>query len=210
MALSTSCLPRKIVVGERAVRLNPPTVRQAVEILHVLEHMEGPEDEQLLFELLGGLEWSGAADIVILLRNFSEGSPLRFGRFLREILLQGYDPEEQTRRSKKGEGVPEEADWKLLLSEYCRAYPGRDPFEVYDEVPFPFFMEMLPEARREIARRHIYRALETGVGFGGGKDLMKQWQGQAGWLKSQADKVKDISPEQVKRNLEALKNIRSK
>lgn len=170
----------------------------------MLRRMADSKDEELLFELLAELGWQGGADVIILMRNLSDRDPIGFGRFIRDILLQGYDPEQQTRKAEKdNDGDKQEAapDWKLLLSEYCRAYPGKDAFDVYDQTPFPFFMEMLPEARREKARRHIYHALEAGAGFGGGKKVMEAWQRQAGYTtdtEEKADKYsEDMTPEQI-------------
>lgn len=215
MSIQTSCLARRISLGDRKVRLEPPTVRQAVEIIHVLERIEDNDDVELLMELLGGLQWKGCIDILVHLRNLLNNDPVKFRNTLQSILLQGYDPEQQTAQAQDEQKKEEkesdnETDWKLLLSEYCRTYKGKDPFDVWNQTPFPFFMEMLPEARREEARNHIYSAFEAGFAFGGSEELMENWQRKAGWdtekKKQEEAYQEDMSDDEIRNERDQLKN----
>lgn len=183
----------------------------------MLKHQEDAEDLALLFELLGKLEWKGGIDILVQLRNLANNDPLEFNRFIQDILLQGYDPEEEVKKVKnEQEGSPDkrqtETDWKRLISQYCRAYPGAHPRGVW-ELEFPFFMEFLPEARRKEAADHIYSAFEASFAMGGSKEIMKSWRSQAGWDdKKKAPpkkdrKTKELTEEQLQRNREKMKNI---
>jgi hypothetical protein len=214
VSIQTSCLSRRISLGERKVRLGPPTVRQAVEIIYVLERLEDSDDVDLLMELLCGLDWRGGFDIHIHLRNLLKSDPLKFRDTLQSIILQGYDPEQQTaeaqdEQSQEDDGDNASTDWKLLLSEYCRTYKGKDPFDVWNGTPFPFFMEMLPEARREEGRNHILSALESQFAFGGSKEIMESWKEKAGWKtdrqQEKEDFEKELSPQEQQKNRNALK-----
>ncbi|MDZ7658089.1 hypothetical protein [Fodinibius sp.] len=212
MSIETSCLPREIQLGDRKVRVRPPTVRQAVEILHVLQNMEDDEDVRLLMQQVRKLDWLGGIDIIVHLRNQMHGDPFAFSTLLKDIILQGYDPEKQTKKAKESdeEDIPREVDWKRLLSEYCRAYPGREPFKVWDEIPFPFFMEMLPEARKEEARQHINSAFEASFAMGGSEKMMETWQEKAGFETQKEQKeseyTEDIPQEELHKEREALKD----
>lgn len=210
MSIKTACFDRRITIGSRKVRVSPPSIQQAVEILHLLQNMKDQEDLELLMELLSKLEWHNNIDILIHLRNEFNHRPASFSRLLQNLLLQGYDPEMQTQKSKDKEDVDSTGvNWKLLLSQYCRAYPGQEPFKVWNEVPFPFFMEMLPEARQEEARQHINAAFESAFAMGGSEEMMESWQKQAGWEtekeKKKKEYEKELSPEEKKKNRNALK-----
>lgn len=179
MSIETSCLSRKIRLGSRTVYLRPPTVRQTAQILYVLKHNSGRQDIELLFELLADLDWNGSSDILVHIRNQMISTPDEFQQFIRDILLQGYEIKESDKKDSDESG-PKEINWQKLTSDYCRAYPGRDPWQVYNETPFPFFMEMLPEARREQARQKFNAAICSSFAMGGSKDLLNDWQEQ-GW-----------------------------
>lgn len=215
MSIPTSCLPREINLGGRRVQVEPPTVRQAVEIIHVLDNLEEQADVRLLFDLLKRLNWHGAVDIFVHLRNQLHSEPIKFSMLLRNILMQGYNPEEQTRKSKdpqEKEEDPQERkpDWKRLVSQYCKAFPGEGAYQVYNEVPFPFFMEMLPEARRKEARDHINAAFEASFAMGGSEKMMDRWQEQAGWKEKKEEKKankyqEELTKEERKKNQEDFK-----
>src|SRR5665811_91902 len=85
-------LQRKVILSgvDKAVYIKPPTLRQAVEILTVARGMTDADDVRLLFELLAGLSWSGAADILIHLRNLLSASPAEFQQTIQNIIMQGY------------------------------------------------------------------------------------------------------------------------
>jgi len=213
LSIPTSCLPREISLGDRRVRVEPPTVRQAVEIIHVLDNIEDSHDVRLLFDLLKKLNWDGAVDIFVHLRNQLESEPIKFSLLLRDILFQGYDPEEQTQKSKdkeEKESAESRPDWKRLISQYCTAYPGADPNDVWEHTKFPFFMEMLPEARRKEARDHINGAFEAAFAMGGSEKMMDRWQEQAGW-KEQKEEEKaqkyqeELTKEERKKNQKNFK-----
>jgi len=210
MGIKTACFDRRITLGDRKVRVSPPSIRQAVEILHLLQNMEDQDDIELLMELLAKLEWHNSIDILVHLRNEFNHSPTSFSRLLQNLLLQGYDPEIQTKKSQEHEDEDStDINWKLLLSQYCRAYPGEEPFKVWNEVPFPFFMEMLPEARQEEARQHIYGAFESAFAMGGSEEIMEKWQRKAGWQTEKKEQEEayqeDLSEEELKREREAFK-----
>lgn len=215
MSIPTSCLPREINLGDRRVRIDPPTVRQAVEIIHVLDNLEDEHDVRLLFELLKGLNWHGAVDILVHLRNQMNNEPIKFSLLLRDILFQGYSPKEQTEKSKDPEEKEEDSkerkpEWDRLISKYCTAFPGEGAYQVYNEVPFPFFMEMLPEARRKEAVDHINRAFEASFAMGGSEKMMDRWQEQAGFKekkeKERANKYQEEVPkEELKKDRKSFK-----
>ena len=211
MSIATSCLPREINLGNRRALVEPPTVRQAVELIHVLDNLEDRHDVRLLFERLTKLDWHGAVDIFIHLRNFMDMEPIKFSLLLRNILMQGYDPKEQAKKSADPEEDYQERsiNWKRLISQYCTAYPGADPRQVW-ETEFPFFMEMLPEARQKEARDHINSAFEASFAMGGSKDMMERWREQAGWTEqNEGEKSnkyqEDLTDEEMKRNQESFK-----
>jgi len=216
MSLASSCLPRKISLPEsdRSIRLGVPSVRQVVEIIHVLQHLQDEDDRSLLFELLNGLDWSGAIDINIQLKRLYNNNRQDFAEFVQSILMQGYDPEEQAKKAKDDDSDSRSVDdnWKLLVALYCRTLGG-DAFEVYERTPFPFFMEMLPEARKEEAKSHIQAALENSFAMGSNKEMMESWQKQAGYKtkqESDAENITDVTEKQMKRNAEVLKNLKEK
>lgn len=215
MSIQTSCLARRITIGDRTARLAAPTVRQAVEIIYVLKHQKDDADAELLFELLGNLEWRGTIDILVHLRNEAQTDPSGFRVTMFNILMQGYDPVEQTERSRsekenQQDDEPNKPDWKRLISQYTEAYPGKDAFDVYNQTPFPFFMEMLPEARRKEAVNHIHAAFEASFGMGGSEEMMNRWRRQAGWSteeeQKEEDYQKEMSEEEKQSNRNNLKN----
>jgi len=113
--------------------------------------LEDSRDEFLLREVLEPWwgrevyeEWRQEASterVAILHALLARGTPL-------------WDTEPDGDRIGEGPEV-----WCDALALYCDAF-GADPWTVYDTVPFPFFMRLLPEARRTIGRRS-WRAAEV-------------------------------------------------
>lgn len=206
MSLATSCLKRKITLGNSVAYIEPPTVRQAVEILHVLTNMEDSEDEALLFELIAGLEWHKSVDAVHKLRLLHRKNSFVFARTITNLLLQGYSPPKKNKDDDGEKDVKSYSpDWSELVHDYCRTYQS-DPWTAYN-LPFTFFMEMMNDRAREIARRHLDRAVEVSAGFGS-KELFKKWTESAeyGKEKERAEKYSEpLTEEQINANRRNLK-----
>jgi hypothetical protein len=171
--------------------------------------MEDSEDEALLFELIAGLGWYKTADAVHKLRLMYGKNRFLFARTISNLLLQGYSPPEKTNKDEEGDRKVKSSspDWSELVHDYCRAY-GSDPWTAYN-LPFPFFMEMMNDRNREIARRHLDRAFEVSAGFGS-KELFKRWTENAEYGKSEAEEKadkysEDLSEEQINANRRNLK-----
>jgi len=206
MSLAFSCLKRRISLpGGRTVFLRAPTVRQVVEIVGVMKNMRDHDDLQLLFELLGDLPWEGAIDIQRQLWRLYKASPSEFAQRIKQILMQGYQPKQKV---KEEDNDLNDADtyWKMLIAEYSRTL-GKDAFTIYDETPFPFFMEMIASARREEARRHINAASENAFAMGGSEEVMNEWNSRANGEEQKPDDefFEDISQQEIDENFEQLK-----
>lgn len=200
-------LQRKVILSgvDKAVYVKPPTLRQAVEILTVARETTDTDDVRLLFELLSGLSWSGPIDILVHLRNQLLVDPIEFHQTIQSIIMQGYQvPDKYLEDDETGQSS-KSTDWALMISDYCRSYPGRDPWQVYNDTPFPFFMEMISEAKREHYRQLYLRSVTASFAMGGGSNKLSEWYSK-GWPKEQpAEVIREVDEREILRNRKAFK-----
>lgn len=133
----------------------PPTVRQAVEVLHVLDHIEESEDLYLLADLVSSLDWSPALiDRNMIIRAF-ERNPIKLTIIFYKAITQGFDPKkisEQAGTAKKGK-----TDFSSLIEHYREVYGG-SRWEVWNEIPFSFLLETMNNIRHERALKSIHQS----------------------------------------------------
>ena len=170
--LSASVLPRRYVLrGGAEVEVPPPAVGQAVTLLELLATAGDADDRALLDAALDAWLPPEVADD---LRSRDEEAR---ARRLARLVSGGYDPPPATARAT---AQPEASPWRALVATYCATY-GADPWRVWCEVPFPFFLAMCDEAQAERARHTLSHALAAGIphmGRGAAKAL-RDLQAQA-------------------------------
>lgn len=207
--LETTCFSRIIIISGKRHLLAPPSVRQAVEILYVLENISDGKDAKLLAELLTGLDFRPKLKQKIVYKAITH-NPRGFQKIISQALTQGYDPAELQERvgqkddgEKKQSGERKQVDWSYLISEYSSVY-HIDPWQVWNRTAFPFFLEMLGQSRKSRARQKIDLSTAVGVGFGGDKDgkILEAWNRQAGGPSKDertSEKYRQSTPEELKK-----------
>ena len=149
--LAAAARTRIVTVDGVRHEIRPPTVREAVETLHAIERMNEEEDG-LLYLLLTVLPGWFPADFVPVFDDMDLAAQLKC---LTHLMYQGI-----VRPKKRGEGDGDEegdrkpAEWDDVVGTYCMTYHA-DPWYVYNEVPFPYFMTMVLRADRQLARHTL-------------------------------------------------------
>lgn len=200
-------LQRKVILTgvKKAVYVKPPTLRQAVEILTVVRETTDAGDVKLLFELLSGLDWSGPIDILVHLRKQLAINPAGFQQTIRSIIMQGYQVPHKYIDEAENNESDRKVDWAFMISDYCRSYPGRDPWQVYNETPFPFFMEMIGEAKREHYRQQYLRSVTSSFAMGGNSKIQSKWY-EKGWPEDQPpETIREVDEREIAQNRKAFK-----
>ena len=198
--IATCCFPRLIQIGGRGYYLSPPSVRQAVELLHVLEHMEDEEDVSLLIELICGLSWHKRPfphDVRIAYRN----NPILTRLTLQRSLTQGYTlPNDYTEREDGGDT---KSDWGAAVEAYRYTYGG-DSWAVWNEVPFTYFLQQLNDMPRHRAGREMRQAIVHNPG----KQTIEDWKAALGMSKEERERdlgdmlFDRLTPEEIEREKE--------
>ena len=134
------CLPRSILIGRRRYSLAPPPVGTAISILHVLDNIKDEQDFLLLVDLICGMEWTPSVGLQRpVLLGMLKTDPIQMVLTIHEWLGQGYEPKKideaiaKTKAPTKGK-----VNWSRLIEAYREVYGG-SRYEVFSEVPYPFF-----------------------------------------------------------------------
>ena len=143
---------RVLVAGNVRYEVRPPTVREAIEVLYAMDGIRQGEEEHLSLLMLTIIPgWFPEPFIPV----FDDMEVVKQVETLRHLLYTGVVPQ---KRPEKAEGdeegdpsPPEPPKWDDLLGSYCMVYSA-DPWQVYNEVPFPFFMNMVNRSARQLAR----------------------------------------------------------
>jgi len=211
-ALARAGLPRIVVLPDgRKFAVQPPTIRDAIEILEGLPGASGGDDSDgavvedalqrwLPIDVLAWLTLLSAKKRAIVLQG---------------LLFQGVDLEgmrervkRREERAKKDERKPASPrlDWRLALSDYCQVYHAGNPWVVYKTTPFPFFMSFL-DVSGAASARELLRWVEVEVV----PHLGKHAQSFVDGMRKRAEDAQDgprpacASKEEIERDRAALK-----
>lgn len=135
--------------------VRPPTVREAIEISATAAAVGAGEDH--VRSLVIRCEtWLPPA----LLSHLVELDVAVFIRVIRDLLRLHADkavPAAKRNDGSDGSGgttakrANRDTDFRLLLADYCQIYGG-DPWQVYDNTPWPFFLAMVAVQSHASAR----------------------------------------------------------
>lgn len=147
--LAVACSVRVLRLDGISYEVAVPTVRQGVEVLECAQSFTAGETEDLVFMM-----------DQVLAPWFSEELMEAFGgcpfteqmEFLRHVLFTGAELPER-KEEKPSEDAPAD-DWADLVASYCMVYGG-EPWRVYNEVPFPFFLTMMMRTDKHRARANL-------------------------------------------------------
>lgn len=152
--------PVEIRLGDQEFEVEPPTVRQAVEIrATLLSATQGSEaDTATLLDLLDS--WL-PADLAAALRRMEAARALQLVSHLLDTQIRRFIRDSATKPEADEDGQDGGFDIRLALSDYCQVMGG-DPWRVYNETPWPFFVVMTL-ARETAAARHLLRLSEIEI-----------------------------------------------
>lgn len=154
----------RLATGELA-GIHPPTIRQRVEIELAIRHCMVGDEEDLLI-LFGHLEAWLPEDVVLdlffldagpLLARVSELLDAHVRAAMMEIEEKQKDPSTDGKEGKK-----EGADIRLALWDYAQVLGGADPWHIYNETPWPFFVVM-SVLRETASARQLLRMAEVEI-----------------------------------------------
>lgn len=167
-----SCFDRQVEINSTTYWVEAPSLGLGLQILHVLDNLETEDDEQLLFRHLSKLEWSSTQAISDL-RRLRKKNHFLFASHIKMIVMLGLElPKEIKKRVKDLEDKKETA-WRYMLAEYCRIF-NANPYHVWDNTPFTFFVSMMKEIAPAQARNRLDMLLAVGHGMSGGK-VAEKW-----------------------------------
>lgn len=203
------CLDRLVRIGGKSYLLAPPTIRQAVEILHVLEQGESKSDYELLAQLVCDLNWKPSLALrrVEVLHALTDNPP-HFYLNMDKALKWGFnfveikkEFESDAKTSTKNERI----NWSDWVESY-RAVYGGTRWQVWNEVPFPFFLESMNTLNVDRAKMNIRQAVASQPS----KESLKNWnkiiQGAEPEPDSKALIISDLTPEEVERSRKLAKD----
>jgi len=193
--IETCYLPRLIRIGSREFRLSAPSVRESVEIIHVLNLIEDDSDIELLLDLLCKLDWSPSLQVHrTAVKGELEASHSLFFMNVYRALTQGHDPKKIANKHADSKG---KIDWSTMIESYREVYGGSS-WEVWNSVPFSFFLEKMKDLTRNRARQNISQASVHNPG----KETIQRWKQEA---KGEPTEI-DLSQDEIKRSKELSKN----
>jgi len=206
--IETCCLPRILRIGGKSYSLAPPTVRQAVEILHLMENIKDEDDVLLLIDQICRLDFSPSMKLQrVVLLNMLKNNPVNFRLSINKALLQGYDPKKIEKSLEELKSTErKKTDWGGLIESYRSAYGG-SRWEVYNTVPFTFFMEGF----KTILKDRANQSLRKSVICNPGEKAIKAWQRNAKGGSTEYGPVVSATPEEVAKSkaLDKNKNVNS-
>ena len=169
--IETCCIPRYVELNGKGFKLAPPTVQQAIEILHVLDHIEEDEDVDLLADLICALDWSPslALNRGFIIRAYEE-SPVRLKVIMYQAITQGFDLKKVTKDAKESDKESTKTDYSVLIESYRNVYGG-SRHEVLTSVPFALLLESMNTVKRDRALQNIRQASVNNPS----KDTIEAW-----------------------------------
>lgn len=181
--------------GERW-EVRPPVVREAIEVLAALEKMRGGEDKWSHYLMLTILPRWFPSEFLTVFDRLSDGKQVEC---LSHLLYTGVVRKKSKRKSR---GQP--PGWDDLLGTYALAY-NADPWQVYNEVPFPFFLNMVQRADRQLARHTLARLelMDLPHMAKGRRAVLKRIQYRAGYY----DPTQGAPRKEIERDRAALRSM---
>lgn len=181
-------LPRLVRIRGRVYTLEAPTVREALELLYILRRFEPGEREDidLLVNHVGKLRW-GTPRAAGNVRAEIRRNPVHSQRALLAAIKQGLPQS----KSKGGGGDAGADFWFKQVIDYA-ADMGLDPWQVYNDYPFGFFVEANSYRNRAKMRRRIEGGLASGMGNGAYPEKhLNKWFEAAGYRDKPKPKPKE-------------------
>ena len=163
------------------------------------------EDGQVLKELIFQLDITGVDGNYNLWQGYQE-NPEQISQFLLALITEGFSPVD-LQDTKKTESKT--IHWNVLLADYCNTFHA-NPYEVWNETPLPFFLQMCAELPAIKSMQKLDIAVATGAGMGGGKNA-KQWQEtsekyrKTGGKGEPSKSIENVTEDDVKQEREAAK-----
>ena len=140
--IANSARDRILVVDGVRHEIRPPTVREAIETLAAMDGMkDGNQESVRQFYLTIAPHWFPSEFLTVL----DDMDAVEQMKCLSHLLYEGVRPG----KKKKGDGSP--PNWEDMIGLYSMAYRS-DPWSVYNNVPFPFFLNMVNRADKQMAR----------------------------------------------------------
>jgi len=169
--------PVRSLTGE-VYEVFPPTIRQRVEVgSQLLAAARGEQqDIEDLFTLL--FDWLPEGLVLDLLLGdavmlFQTVAELLDGHLKRGIEdLKPPKVEDPKKKNPEPPDDPSDFDPRVAIWDYCQVVGGSDPWRVYDETPWPYFVA-LTLVREMASARHLLRMAEIEILPHTGKEAQK-------------------------------------
>ena len=157
-ALASAALPRTVKLDDEVYEVRAPVTREAIEVIEVLASPDGGElaSEYLRDKLLRRWFPSDFHAAFVAAPLYVQAVTLHHLLFHGAEQADGGDGKGDSERDSGPE-----IGWTDMLGLYCTAYRA-DPWTVYDQVPFPFFLTMVALADQHLARDAL-RAAEVAI-----------------------------------------------
>lgn len=187
-----------------------PTIRQSLEFMEVVK-LQNEEDFIVVFsEVISRFNWRNQDSVAVILEQLDSNLE-QIITSLERAIMQGFKPSEITKVEKSGKVV--DIDLAVLL--YAKS-TNQDFWKVFNETPFPFFLEVQKKMRGVEAWDKLNEIDAHIIGNGYDKDnerLNKLYDeiSLSFYNKKKEDKDnqepplwKNATPEEVRKNREKL------
>ncbi len=205
--LVRSALPRDWVVDERRVLIDPPTVRDALEVLVTYEGYSKGDDADTEVFRDAVRRWLPASIADSLVADDADRG--RTATLVLGLVLEGVEPAKATPSKKGAREI--KSPTLHTLGFYCRIYSA-DPWTVYTTTPWPFYLLFLQESRRQQASKSLSdmrSSMVSGMSSNGIRKMTRDLEKDLGFVKLTPEEQHEFDMEASREGIKVLQMIKA-